>query len=522
MPGGKWGHPGWIRVLALQSTIVLFLSIVALTRSLKREASSTLDASQVSVTIAPPIDRRSASQLPWSGTASVTSKKDMASLPEHWESDYDGARWFFRYKPTGIVQYTFPKPGDEYPEYIDAFAPPFDLPPEEKLESQQQKKRRSTAERSVSRSASKRNNENTSATLTGPDDGGGGFQPWFQPDFMYLGPGSYNDISPLPEDEEEELGLGGGKPRGKKISSSAEDSPATQPGRSYISPSVSAGNTPLSNNSQPANVTPMMDSVVATLQAGNNANQPRYSPLGVVAELQSEMTAQCREETHPAAVELPGHGMMHDHTQPLPYANAFDIAPAELPAIGFIANHYTQGVTQEHPYGRQSPHANVGRAQPPPPSQSPVRQHQAHPSTAPENNGPSAFHPPQLPLKQSLDGTHIHHQVSRASLNSEVIKGARPPSPAKSTHSYGPYRDLQEDIDNTVELLSEPMHHQELNAVPPQGSQRHHSTHQEQRQQPSRGGRKPGVSRILKNPKAFKPPDDCPCLALASGEYLGG
>ncbi len=36
----------------------------------------------------------------------------MAALPEGWEADYDGTRWFYRYKPLGLTQYRFPKDGD--------------------------------------------------------------------------------------------------------------------------------------------------------------------------------------------------------------------------------------------------------------------------------------------------------------------------------------------------------------------------------------------------------------------------
>lgn len=35
-------------------------------------------------------------------------------LPQGWEADYDGSRWFYRYAPTGLTQSKFPKPGDEH------------------------------------------------------------------------------------------------------------------------------------------------------------------------------------------------------------------------------------------------------------------------------------------------------------------------------------------------------------------------------------------------------------------------
>ncbi len=121
----------------------------------------------------------------------------MAALPANWEFDYDGSRWFYRYKPTGLVQYHFPKDGDEYPEFVDSFAPPVDLAPEEKLESQQQLKRRSTTSghpSSRAQGSKPKRDGSASATLAGADDGGGY---WFPDSYMYLGPGGYNDLSPF-------------------------------------------------------------------------------------------------------------------------------------------------------------------------------------------------------------------------------------------------------------------------------------------------------------------------------------
>jgi len=256
----------------------------------------------------------------------------MTSLPEHWESDYDGSRWFYRYRPTGIIQFTFPKPGDEYPEYIDAFAPPLDLPPEEKLVSQQQMKRRSTAERSaslVSNKAKDGSDEVTSATLA---KGEGGF--WFQPEYMYLG-----DISPLQEEIDEELRLVSEQQAKEKKAAAAgaiQASPGQDGAQPHISPYTSAGTTPLTGNSKPATGTPEIDgAAIATRDSPGRAAtvQPTHQPpLGFVAELPSEITAKCREDTHPTPVELPGHRMVGEETPSMHYVDAFEIAPVELPA----------------------------------------------------------------------------------------------------------------------------------------------------------------------------------------------
>jgi len=66
--------------------------------------------------------------------ASLNCFKTASAMQEGWKSDDDGSRRFYRHRSTGLVQYTFPYPGDEHPEY-DASSPPPDLVPEEKLVS---------------------------------------------------------------------------------------------------------------------------------------------------------------------------------------------------------------------------------------------------------------------------------------------------------------------------------------------------------------------------------------------------
>ncbi|KJZ74006.1 hypothetical protein HIM_06674 [Hirsutella minnesotensis 3608] len=71
----------------------------------------------------------------------AASQAAMHGLPPGWQADHDGHRWFYRYRPTGHVQYRFPSAGDEFPEYVDARAPAPALDPEERRESQQQVRR---------------------------------------------------------------------------------------------------------------------------------------------------------------------------------------------------------------------------------------------------------------------------------------------------------------------------------------------------------------------------------------------
>ncbi|KAJ9157105.1 hypothetical protein NKR19_g3847 [Coniochaeta hoffmannii] len=299
----------------------------------------------------------------------------MASLPEGWEFDYDGHRWFYRYKPSGVVQYHFPKPGDEFPEFIDAFSPPPSLAPEEKLESQHQVKRRSTTGDNSGKPGGQRKNGTPGATLFESDEAGGGGS-WFQPDsFMYLGPGSYNDISP---EQDEEYGPGDTN-RGR----SGQSPPTTHADRLNISPMASSQGTPQVPNSQPMTLasTPVMgqqdlsilggaEAQVTASTAGVDAGayfaqqygavaassvevhmldgrpvQPAFDPIGHMAELYSDLAVQCREESHPPPVELPSGNMMGG---PVAFGNGtFDVAPVELPVGRSSVERHSGGAQNE-------------------------------------------------------------------------------------------------------------------------------------------------------------------------------
>ncbi|KAL2197472.1 hypothetical protein P885DRAFT_60079 [Corynascus similis CBS 632.67] len=304
----------------------------------------------------------------------------MAGLPENWEWDYDGKRWFYRYKPTGLIQYTFPKPGDEFPEFIDDTADTPDLAPEEKLVSQQQIKRRSTLGESHAKQkpTTTQRDRTSSNVVSDPDDNGTPF--WLQPDsLMYMGPGAYNDISPLQEEEEEERGQSDGTSNEKKdvpgepatppttiaAAAAAPAAPVTaattapkaspnessaEPARSQASPATSANNTPPVTNSLPVTATPELDSapvfttteqkpaesVVQPTQPPEvpllDSREVPYDPTGFVAELASESTAKCDDEINPAPVELPSNDIVLDNSEPASYVNAFHLAPVELPS----------------------------------------------------------------------------------------------------------------------------------------------------------------------------------------------
>ncbi|KAK3485594.1 hypothetical protein B0T13DRAFT_321431 [Neurospora crassa] len=254
----------------------------------------------------------------------------MAALPENWEMDYDGAisRWIYRFKPTGLVQYTFPKPGDEFPEFVGDLGGP--MPPEDKFMSQKLKKGRATSESLLSSPTS-----NISATATSTDFSTPSYNdppPWFQPDgFLFMGPGAYNDTSP--EQHKDETALPVTDPTTPKVTK-----PSTRP---YISPVTSTETTPLVVNSQPAAVKTHEQTTPAKIDDAPVAGSPILSPgvpmldgrpinqafpLGIVAELYGESTARTRQE-HPAAAELPGH---EAPIRKLQLANADGHTPVEL------------------------------------------------------------------------------------------------------------------------------------------------------------------------------------------------
>ncbi|KAL2119567.1 hypothetical protein VTJ04DRAFT_6528 [Mycothermus thermophilus] len=276
----------------------------------------------------------------------------MATLPENWEWDYDGSanRWFYRYKPTGHIQYTFPKPGDEFPELLCDPGGRIDLPPEEKLLSL---KRKSTVG-STSGSTSRRRDRASSSAVSDPDDG---IPDYFQLDgLMYMGPGAYTDISPLQE-EEEERGSLPGSPEKQHGSVSAPADRTADKTRATVSPVASAQGTPLPGSAHPATATPeQYSATVASQSESTPAQQPvvpqveeevaapppeiymldsreiQPDPVGRIAELVSDATPRCYDELNPAPVELPAFDMREEQAPPrTAYVNAFDLPPVELP-----------------------------------------------------------------------------------------------------------------------------------------------------------------------------------------------
>ena len=113
----------------------------------------------------------------------------MLALPEGWESDYDGNRWFYRYKPNGLTQFQFPQPGDEFPAFVGDNV---ELEPEERLQMRQ----------NTSPGSAGRANTRTSGIgsrlgkepATGQDEFAMSATGYFDPSsFMHFGPDDLDD-----------------------------------------------------------------------------------------------------------------------------------------------------------------------------------------------------------------------------------------------------------------------------------------------------------------------------------------
>lgn len=258
----------------------------------------------------------------------------MAALPENWEMDYDGAisRWIYRFKPTGLTQYTFPKPGDEFPEFVGDVGGP--MPPEDKFLCQKLKKGRARGETSPSSPPFNIRTAATSATFSGPSYNDP--PPWCQPDeFMYMSPGACDDTNP--EQDEDETSLPATDP---KTPESKVTKPSTRP---FVSPATSTEATPLVVNIRPAVITTSEQHTPArggnAPAAGDTIQSPdvpmldgrpvnQVFPIGFVAELYGDSTGRSQQE-HPAAAELPGH---EAPIRKLQLANSGQDAPVELPS----------------------------------------------------------------------------------------------------------------------------------------------------------------------------------------------
>jgi hypothetical protein len=228
------------------------------------------------------------------------------------------------------------------PDLVDPRAPAVQQAPEERLESQQQMRRnRNVADSSSSGllSAATAGGVRMSAQARpvsyiweGDDEGGSGSgsgcgREVFQPEnFMYLGPGAYADVSPLIEEEEEAarrtVAGDPGASRAASQAGSPEVSVKTTPAvtGSEVSPpaiqasavpetEAAAAAAPKEREAVPA-VEVAEEPVIHMLDSREMPHElpaeERYhpNPVGIIAEMATEHTAQAQVETNPPPVEI--------------------------------------------------------------------------------------------------------------------------------------------------------------------------------------------------------------------------
>ncbi|ETS77235.1 hypothetical protein PFICI_11109 [Pestalotiopsis fici W106-1] len=278
----------------------------------------------------------------------------MTSLAPGWEADYDGSRWFYRYKSTGLTQYTFPKAGDEFPEHIGAGSESFGLAPEERLASDRQVKKRGSSD---------------SPQTQGPTEVVGGMSAtgYFDPLAWH------DDFSTSPELEAPATSESKDTGPTSRTSSTVPSLTATP---TAAAPAVLAdGSSPkageLRTDDESGSVSavveeendvhmldgqPIYQELPATTPA-HMINPTPSSPVGKVAELASSDTVKCADELAP--IEMDGAssipGFFGTHVNPY--------TPAELP------NEEMPMKAQQANTGKTSPGALQANPSDPPGSQ---------------------------------------------------------------------------------------------------------------------------------------------------------
>lgn len=308
----------------------------------------------------------------------------MASLPPGWTADYDGQRWFFTYGPTGQSQFQFPRPGDEFPDFLGGFTtvpPEAELSPEERLESERQVRRVSNAAGSGSRRGE----------VVVDDEDGGLLVPRLGPvreagrdeEVGAVCFGNFAALRPAGA-----RGLGGGCEEGTRIVGQSDHCDGDRVGMPkttgvvdvfressgelvFASPVIKgehaqAASSPHRGSGSTAAISIMSEPVMAVAEIkaaipsmghrggsehqvapvvqpsppelptpDKQAIEPAHTPpwvlsVGVIPELYSESTALCEEEINPTPVELPGDEGGGIGTAIVP--NELAQSPAELPA----------------------------------------------------------------------------------------------------------------------------------------------------------------------------------------------
>lgn len=224
----------------------------------------------------------------------------MSGLAPGWEADYDGSRWFYRYKSTGLTQYTFPKAGDEFPEHIGSGTESFGLAPEERLASDRQVKKRGSSD---------------SPSTQGPTEVVSGMSAtgYFDPLAWHDDFSSSPDLEAPVTSETKKTDTASGSPSTIPSLTATPTAPASATLADDSSPGVAA---PGSNDESGSVNATVEESIVHMLDGqpiyqelpdtspAHAATATSSSPVGHVAELASGDTVKCADELAP--IEMDG------------------------------------------------------------------------------------------------------------------------------------------------------------------------------------------------------------------------
>lgn len=290
----------------------------------------------------------------------------MTGLAAGWEADYDGSRWFYRYKSTGLTQYTFPKAGDEFPEHVGTGHEVFGLAPEERLASNRQVRKRTSPSSSPTRGS-----HGAAAVVGGMSATTGYFDPlaWHD-DF---------DVSPDTPGGGDLKGQGTVSEPASTVPSLAA-TPASAPPATLASGSpdvvvdgvVVGGEGDSGNAAIEEAIVHMLDGRPIAREAPGtdrtHTTSTQSSPIGNVAELPTADTVKCADELAPVEMDgasiTPGFSGTHVN----PYAPAelsnegvyFPAKKSELENSNPTATSRQQEVTQTENYTTASDAQTAG------------------------------------------------------------------------------------------------------------------------------------------------------------------
>ncbi|KAM3507747.1 hypothetical protein MY11210_007027 [Beauveria gryllotalpidicola] len=307
-------------------------------------------------------------------------------LPDGWEWNYDGTRWFYTFKANGHVQYHFPSDGDEFPDFVGVV--PAALEPEERLASHQQVKRATGAPPERKKKSKDGRGNGMTATTPRPvgiewdgdvgagsseEEGeGAGSRVVFEPEnLMFLGPQTYAEVSPLNEEEEEEeeeaakrTVVGDEGAVASPAKTTAKETPATggakkgtkeaENGKAVAVKATTALITPAAKNEEPLG---KQEALVATQEA-----KPVEEATKSLAPQKSACAAEPIAQNNPAlageaAASSPAP--RHEPTASLPrpprpgstHASAVELPVPERPPfnpVGIIAEMPTEDTPRSH------------------------------------------------------------------------------------------------------------------------------------------------------------------------------